>query len=104
MTDAQDNQEAGNNTEWQQAIPEFARNWGEVTQASDMDALFNRFGEQRSHLGNAIKIPSEDAGEDAMTEFREKLMNKVPSLMETPDLEKEETINALLKKMGRPDQ
>lgn len=105
MTDNIDNNEGGENAgEWQGTLPEFARNWPEVKQAKDMESLFNSFGEQRSFLGRSIKIPGEDAGDNDWAEFNTKLMNKVPTLMQTPDLENTESVNALLKKLGRPDE
>lgn len=105
MTDENNsNENNGNEGEWQSALPEFARNWPEVQQAKDLESLFNSFGEQRSHLGRSIKIPGEDAGDSDWQEFNTKLMNKVPTLMQTPDLENQESVNALLKKLGRPDE
>jgi hypothetical protein len=89
--------------EWIEQVPEFARGWGEIEKAENMEALFNNFGEMRSHLGKSIKIPSDDASAEAMQEFHKKLIDKVPSLMPTPDMDNEEAVQAILTKLGRPE-
>ena len=108
MTDENNNENTGENEstgkEWVGHLPEFARNWAEVQQAETMEALFNRFGEQRSYIGGAIRIPSDDASADVMAEFHDKLMNKVPALMKTPDLEDQASVDQLLKRLGRPEE
>lgn len=88
---------------WAEAVPEFARNWDEVKNAEDMTALFNRFGEQRSFLGNSIRIPTEDASESDIAAFKQKLKDKVPSLMETPDFDDDDSVNDLMKRLGTPE-
>lgn len=95
--------EGNEGREWVESVPEFARGWGEVEQAENMEALFNRIGEQRSFLGNAIRVPSEDASEEDRSAFHNKLMEKVPELMLTPDLDDQEAVTGLLKRLGRPD-
>ncbi len=69
----------------------------------DINDLAKNFLDAQAYLGNAVRIPGEDASEEAVAEFHEKLRLKVPGLMFTPDLEDEDTINGFLNKLGRPD-
>lgn len=89
--------------EWVEQVPEFARGWGEIDKAESMEALFNNFGEMRSHMGRSIKIPGEDASTEDMTTFHQKMMDKVPGLMQTPDMDDESVIGNLQAKMGKPE-
>lgn len=89
---------------WSEALPEFARDWNEVKQSDSMESFLNRIGEQRSFLGSAIRIPSDDASQEDIDSFDQKLLDKVPSLMKTPDLENPDSLNMVLKKLGKPDE
>ncbi len=70
----------------------------------DINDLAKNFLDAQAYLGNAVRIPGEDASEEAVTEFHDKLRLKVPGLMFTPDLEDQDTVNGFLSKLGRPDK
>jgi hypothetical protein len=57
--------------------------------------------ELESFRGNSIRIPSEDAGEEQIKEFTEKLM-KVPGVMRMPGEDDAEGWNNIYQQMGRP--
>lgn len=69
----------------------------------DINDLAKNYLDAQAYLGNAIRIPGEDASKESISEFHEKLRLKVPGLMLTPDLEDEDTVNGFLSKLGRPD-
>lgn len=69
----------------------------------DINDLAKNFLDAQAYLGNAVRIPGEDASEESIAEFHEKLKSKVPGLMMTPDLEDQDTINGFLSKLGLPD-
>lgn len=94
---------SANETPWQEAVPEFAREWNEVKGAENMEALFNRIGEQRTFIGNSIRIPTEDASPETVEEFNRKMIDKVPQLMKTPDLDDPDSINQLMQRLGMPE-
>lgn len=93
----------GGGEHWSSAAPEFARGWDQVKNSETQEDFYNRVGELRSHVGNSIRIPGEDASAEDVQAFHTKLQEKVPGLMATPDMDNEETLNGLLKRMGRPD-
>lgn len=104
MSEGQEgNTDGGEGREWVEQVPEFARGWGEIDKAESMEALFNNFGEMRSHIGRSIKIPGEDASTEDMTAFHQKMMDKVPGLMQTPDMDDAEVVSNLQAKMGKPE-
>ena len=62
-----------NTNDWREALPENVRGWDEAQNADSADAFFKQIGDLRSHLGNSIRVPSDDAGDDTRKEFFEKL-------------------------------
>lgn len=57
----------------------------------------------RGHLGQSIRIPSEEAGDEDWKTFNEKLVSKVPTLIKRPDPEDAEGMALLHKAMGHPE-
>lgn len=92
-----------NNTDWKSSLPEDLREHTALKDVKDVAGLAKSFVDTQSYLGNAIRIPGENAGEDDRKAFYEKLTTKVPGLIPTPDPENPEAMNALFKRMGRPD-
>lgn len=92
-----------NEDHWSQSAPEFARGWDQVKDSATQEDFYNRVGEMRSYMGNSLRIPGEDASEDARSEFQNKLLEKVPSLMNTPDFDNPESVADLMKRMGKPE-
>ena len=90
--------------DWKGNLPDFVQNWPEVKEAKAPDELWQRVADQRTHLGNSIRIPSEEAGEADWQEFNEKMLTRVPALMRTPDTEDENAVNDVLTKLGKPDK
>jgi hypothetical protein len=84
-------------------LPEELRTNETLNNFNDVGALAKSYVEARSMLGNAIRIPSEDAGEEDRARFLEKLVNNAPELMVKPDLSEPEQSEAFYKTIGRPD-
>jgi hypothetical protein len=55
------------------------------------------------HMGNSIRIPGEDAGDEDRQNFINKIMEKAPNLMVRPDLNDQEQADEFYKMLGRPD-
>lgn len=89
---------------WSNAAPEFARGWDQVKDSATPEDFYNRVGEMRTYMGNSLRIPSEDASGDDMQAFYDKLQNKVPGLMPTPDFDNPDALKAVLKQMGMPEE
>lgn len=68
----------------------------------DINDLAKNFLDAQSHLGNAIRIPGEDATKEAVAEFHTKLQARVPGLIPAADLEDPVSTNAYLEALGKP--
>ena len=95
---------AASENHWSNSAPEFARGWDQVKNSATQEDFYNRVGEMRSHMGNSIRIPGDDASDESRTEFKNKLLEKVPSLMNTPDFDNPESLADLTRRMGRPEE
>jgi len=94
----------GSGEKWSDKLPEDARAWEEVTKAETEADFYKYVGDMRSHLGASIRIPGEDAGKEDWAAFNEKVMAKVPTLMQKPDLENKEALDQLYGSLGRPEK
>ena len=68
----------------------------------DINDLAKNFLDAQSHLGNAIRIPGEDATPEAVAEFHTKLQARVPGLIPAASLEDAEATNQYLEALGKP--
>ena len=67
------------------------------------EGLIKQFYDQKSHLGNSIRVPSNDASDADRQTFYAKLQDKVPNLIPKPDREDKEAWDALQTMLGKPD-
>ena len=67
----------------------------------DVNSLAKSYVNAQRMLGNAIRIPTEDAGDEDKKEFLEKL-TKVPGIVKLPDGSNKDELDAFLNKIGRP--
>ncbi len=91
-------------TAWKNTLPDAIKDWDEVKNAKDGESFWNQMSNMRSMMGQSIRIPTEDAGADALKEFDERLMSKVPSLMRKPDFEDDAVMASFYQQMGRPEE
>jgi hypothetical protein len=90
--------------DWKAKLPEAVKASSLLQGIDSEEKFWKRVQDQHSYAGNSIRIPSDDADEAARAEFRSKLMNKVPSLMEVPGDDDDEGYAGALKKLGRPEK
>jgi len=69
----------------------------------DLSGLVKNWQDAQSHIGNSIRVPSDDAGEEDRRKFYEKLQKHAPNLIPAPDPDKPETLEQVLKALGKPD-
>ncbi len=93
-----------NTNDWRESLPENVRGWDEAQNADSADAFFKQISDLRSHLGNSIRVPSEDAGDDTRKEFFEKLQRKVPEIMRVPDMDNDEVMSDVWASLGKPQE
>ncbi len=91
------------NTNWTDALPEQMRNLPEVERAKSLDSFLENIATTREYFSNAIRVPTENAGEADMQTFYEKLQKHAPNLMPTPDMSNPDSVTEALKRMGLPD-
>ena len=94
----------GGEEKWYSGMPESVQGWDEVKNSDSADKFWDQMSNQRSRLGRSITIPGEDAGDEQWAEFNTKVMNKVPTLMQKPDLENAEAMSNLYGSLGRPEK
>lgn len=89
---------------WIDSLPEPVRGWDEVKNSDSPDKFWDQMTNMRSHLGQSIRVPSKEAGEDDWKAFNQKLLAKVPTLMPKPDSTDPDRMADVYKAMGKPDE
>ena len=99
-------QQAGGsgNGEWQDSLPETVRGWDEVKNSDSPEKFWDQMTNMRSLVGQSIRIPTEEAGEEQWTQFHEKLKTKVPGLMPTPNSDDDASMQTLYRQLGQPEK
>ena len=91
-------------TDWRQGLPEDIRDAPVFKDIADLPTLAKNYQELKSYQGNSLRIPGEDAGEEDVAAFHQKIMDKVPGLIYSPDLENSEQMDAIYTRLGRPEE
>lgn len=86
--------------DWKSQVSEEYRE--SVNDFKDLDGLVKSYNSAQSMLGNSIRIPGEDASEEARAEFYEKL-SQVPGVARLPDMDNPEAVNQFYQSLGRPE-
>ena len=89
-------------TDWRQALPDELRISPTLNDIADVNSLAQQFVDQQAFMGNSLRVPGPDAGQDDHTAFHKKLIEKVPGLMPTPDPTNPDTMATVYDAMGRP--
>lgn len=96
--------DTGTGASWRDVLPEDMRTNPSLLTTKDVPALAKQFIDQQAHLGNSIRIPSENAGEEDRRAFYDKLVAKVPGLIPRPDVADPLAKETFYKMLGRPDK
>jgi hypothetical protein len=88
---------------WPDELPDDVKAWDEVKNSETPEAFWQQMTEMKSHLGQSIRIPSSEAGDEDWKMFNEKLVDKVPSLMPRPNLDSDEGLTEMYKLLGHPE-
>jgi len=97
--------DGGAGDDWLGGLSEELRSDGSMKpylESKDLGALVTDYIGTKRMMGSRIPIPGQDAGDDAMKEFREKLIN-VPGVAMIPDAEDADGMAGLWNKLGRPE-
>lgn len=83
------------------SLAEDLRGEASLKDFKDASALAKSYVNAQRMLGNSVRIPGEDASDEARAEFYKKLTD-VPGVMQSPDWENEESVNNFYDQLGRP--
>lgn len=92
-------------TAWRESIPAEYKDSPMFSedQVKDLPSLMNQFANSQKLLGDSIRIPGENADEESVNRFNEKLMG-VKGVTRIPGMDApEEEVNAFWAKMGVPE-
>lgn len=87
---------------WHESLPEDMRGNESLAQIPDIQTLAKGYLDAQTYAGGAIRIPSNEAGEDDWSAFNKKLKDKVPTLLNLPG-DEEAAKAALFARLGRPE-
>lgn len=90
--------------DWMANLPEQLQASKVLEQYDSPEAALNGLIETKAHLGNSIRIPSDDASPDDMKAFTEKLVERVPHVMLKPNLEDPDVAEGFYRTLGVPDE
>jgi len=88
--------------EWHESLSDEYRGNETLANIPDIDTLAKSYLDAQSYVGNSIRIPSGDAGEEDWSKFNAKLQDKVPTLINIP-ADEQEAKAALYARLGRPE-
>ena len=88
---------------WIESLPEALRTMPEVERAKSLDSFIDNMKTTRDYVSNAIRVPTENAGEADVQAFYEKLQKHAPKLMPAPDMADPESVTEVLRRMGLPE-
>lgn len=91
-------------TDWRDTLPEELRSDPALKDFKDVGTLAKSFRDTKQMIGNMVRIPGEDASQDDLLSFRQRMMERDPSLMVKPDPSDEEGMALVYKALGRPDE
>lgn len=74
-----------------------------LKQFNDLDSLAKGYNDLKAYQGSSLRIPGEDAGDEARTEFNQKVLDQVPGLMVRPDFNNEDLSTDFYKSLGMPE-
>ena len=88
---------------WKEQLPETVREWDEAKNSESAEAFFDQIKNMRSTLGQSLRIPGEDASDEARQAFHTKLTEKVPGLIRIPGEDDAEGLTSLYSQLGTPE-
>ena len=85
------------------SLPENLRDLPFLSGADSPEVFKQRIQDASQWMGNSLRLPGPDAPDDDRNAFYAKVMEKVPGLMITPNLEDPDGMTQVFSKLGRPD-
>jgi len=91
-------------TGWREALPDAIRDNPSLVETKSVEDLAQRFLDTKQMVGNSLRMPSLEAGEEDVSAFTDKILaNETLGLMRKPDLSDDAKMSEYFNSMGRPD-
>lgn len=85
--------------DWRAELPQAFQEAPFIKAAESLDDAVAQLTNAASHMGNSIRVPSEEASPEERKAFYDKVLQKAPDLMPKPT---EENLEAFYNSLGRP--
>ena len=80
-------------SDWRSSLPDDMREAPSLKDVPDVATLAKRFLDTKSMVGNSLRMPTDDAGQEAIEAFNQKILsNPALGLMKKPDTENTEAL------------
>jgi hypothetical protein len=104
MTEGDDNANvSATGEDWKSALPEALRDAPYIRNAATPEAAFEEIKGAAAYMGNSVRIPGPDAGQEDWGAFRQKIVEKDVGLMPKPNHEDPQSMALAYQAMGRPE-
>jgi hypothetical protein len=90
--------------DWTQKLPESLRGSKLVVDSKTEENFWKRIEDQQRHLGNSIRIPSNEASPEDLKDFSDKIQKRVPNLLELPKSDDDAEYSRVFSKLGKPEK
>ncbi len=87
-----------------QGLPEDIQALGMTRDSSTPEMFWKRVSDNNKFAGQSIRIPSAEASAEDMNAFYTKIQSKVPDLIKTPSLDDQDSVTAIMQKLGMPSE
>lgn len=92
-------------SDWRSSLPQEFRDAPSLKDVPDVATLAKRFLDTKSMVGNSLRMPTDEAGQDAIENFNKKILeNPALGLMKKPDPENAEALAEVYNSLGRPEE
>ncbi len=103
MAEGEGNGNASGEVTWRSALPEDMRDNASLRDFPDVSALAKSFIDTQAYVGNSVRIPTDDASDEAKQEFYDKILAKAPGVMKRPNLEDPVQSTEFYRSLGAPE-
>ena len=91
-------------TDWRDSLPDTLRDNPSLADVKDIGALAQRYVDTKAMVGNSVRIPTDEAGDEAISAFASRVLeHQNLGLMKKPDLENAESMADVYNSLGRPE-
>ena len=88
---------------WRAALPEELRELPFIAKAPNIEKVVHDLKDAAQHMGNSLRIPSENASDEDKQRFTQRILEKMPNLTLVPSEDDDESYAKVLQALGAPD-